>query len=285
MKLSTSGLRLAAGAAVDLHLHSHYSDGDWRPEALLDHLRDGGFALAAIADHDRVDTTAGLQQLAQEKRMPLLAAVEMTARWRGEMTDLLCYGFDPQGGALHELAGELLRRQQENTRAVCENLARRGAALPPEAVAEILAAPACRQPQALVALLAARGFGRDGPAAGRLAAEAGCRLATSDLAEVVEAAHRSGAVCLIAHPGRGDGWLSYDAGLLDEVRREAPIDGLEVTHPLHTPAQTAAYEAYARRRGLLISAGSDSHRPEKPPIRYRAGACRALLERLGIEVG
>jgi hypothetical protein len=91
-------------------------------------------------------------------------------------------------------------------------------------------------------------------------------------------------VCLLAHPGRGDGFATYDAQLLDEFRQEAPIDGLEVYHPLHTPAQATMYQEYARRHHLLISAGSDSHHPDRPPIKHRAELCRDLLERVGIQI-
>jgi hypothetical protein len=44
------------------------------------------------------------------------------------------------------------------------------------------------------------------------------------------------------------------------------------------------YLEYARQHKLLVSAGSDSHKPEKPPIKFRAELCRSLLERLGIQV-
>jgi hypothetical protein len=44
------------------------------------------------------------------------------------------------------------------------------------------------------------------------------------------------------------------------------------------------YREYAQRHHLLISAGSDSHKPEKPPVKYRAELCRALLERVGIQI-
>jgi hypothetical protein len=100
----------------------------------------------------------------------------------------------------------------------------------------------------------------------------------------VDAAHRSGAVCLLAHPGRADGFTTYDVHLLDRLRQEAPIDGLEVYYPVHTPAQTAMYQEYAQRHHLLTSAGSDSHRPDKSPIKYRAELCRGLLERVGIQI-
>lgn len=286
MNLSTAGLNLTADAAIDLHLHTIYSDGNWMPEQLLDHLAREHFGLVAITDHDRADTAVALQQLAQDKNLPVLVAVEMTASWRGEMTDVLCFGFDPEHSALHELAEGIWRRQRENTRKVYENLRSQGYVLAqsPATLSDILAKPSSQQPHELEALLKRQGYGQGEPSAGRIALEAGCAFATNDLAEVVEAAHRSGAVCLIAHPGHTDGFVTYDVALLDQVRQQVPIDGLEVYHPKHTPARTAMYEQYARRHHLLTSSGSDSHSPDKPPVKYRAELSRALLERVGIQV-
>jgi hypothetical protein len=208
----------------------------------------------------------------------------MTSTWQGEMVDLLCYGFDPTHSALSDLAQDLWRRQEENSRQVYETLQRQGYRLPSAALPAILAQPSARHPHAWVALLQEHGRGLGEPSAGRIALEAGCTYATSDPAAVVEAAHRSGGVCLLAHPGRGDGFVTFDAQRLDQFRREVAIDGLETHHPAHTPAQTAMYRAYARRHGLLTSTGSDSHGPDKPPIQYPAELSRGLLERLGISL-
>jgi hypothetical protein len=136
----------------------------------------------------------------------------------------------------------------------------------------------------LVALLQEQGYGRGEPSAGKMAWQAGLAFATHEPAAVAEAAHCSGAVCLLAHPGRGDGFVTYDLSLLDQFRREVAIDGLEVYYPRHTPAQTAAYRQYARRHQLLMSAGSDSHGLDQPPIKYRAEWSRDLLERVGIQL-
>ncbi len=112
MNSSTTGLVLAADAGIDLHLHTTYSDGKWTPGQLLDTLVQEQFGLAAIADHDRADTVAALQQLALDKHLPVLAAAEMTTLWKDEMsgkdelsgqdnmTDLLCFGFDPTPACL-----------------------------------------------------------------------------------------------------------------------------------------------------------------------------------------
>ena len=64
--------------------------------------------------------------------------------------------------------------------------------------------------------------------------EAGCKLEVNDLAAVVDAAHQSGAVCLIAHPGHKDGFVTYNVQMLDKLRQDIPIDGLEVYQPKHS---------------------------------------------------
>jgi len=241
------------------------------------------FGLVAVTDHDRVDTVASLQQLAAEKQLPLLAAVEMSASWQGELTDVLCYGFDPEHNALHDVAQEIARRQTENTREVYERLREIGYTFPnPLELVALLEKPSAQQPHALVALLKKQGYGT--PSAGKLITDAGFFWVTTDIAVVVDAAHQSGAVCLIAHPGRGEGYTRYDARLLDELRRQVPIDGFEVYYPAHTPEQIVMYREYAKTHRLLTSSGSDSHGPEKKPIKYRAELSRGLLERLGIHI-
>lgn len=284
MSLSTTGLTLSPDAAIDLHLHTVWSDGRWELAALLDHLVTEKFALAAITDHDRTDKLDEIQQMAREKHLPVLVGVEMSANWHGEMTDLLCYGFEPGPSALDDLARDLMHRQQENSRRVIETIGPLGYMLPPEIVTEVLETPSSRQSQALVDRLRDQGYDLGDPALQKMIMDAGLAIETSQPAEIVAAAHQSGAVCLLAHPGHKEGFVTYSEALLDEFRREAPVDGLEVYHPLHTPEMTAMFQDYAERHHLLISAGSDSHKPEKPPIKYKAELCGDLLERLGIKI-
>ena len=120
--------------------------------------------------------------------------------------------------------------------------------------------------------------------AGKIVWEAGCTFVTNDVAAIVEACHQSGAVCLVAHPGREDGFVTYNIELLDKLRQESPIDGLEVYYPAHTPEQTAMFLNYAQEHNLLISSGSDSHDLKKRPIKYPARLSRTLLEHVGIQI-
>lgn len=292
LELSTHNLVLAHDAAIDLQTHTVYSDGTWTPTGLIDYLLSAGFALAAITDHDRVDTAAELQRLACEKHFPLLVATEMTTSWKGAMTDVLCFGFEAENSALGELAGDVFLKQQANTRMIYDKLLAQGYTFParlegqpPDTIETVLQTPSARQPHELVAFLKRHGYGTEQPSAGKIITEAGFEFVTNPLEDVVEAARQSGGVCLLAHPGRSDeGFIPFDVDRLDEVRSSIPLDGLEVYYPLHTPEQTTMFLEYAHKHSLLTSSGSDSHGPEKKPIAYPAELSRGLLERLGIRV-
>ena len=287
MTVSTTNLVLSPDSYVDLQVHTTYSDGLWTPEELIDHLASENFGLAAITDHDRPDVASTLQQLAIEKRMPLVVAVEMTSAWHGQLMDVLCFGFDLDQRALTTLANDLNHRQAENTHEVYQNLVRSGH-IPKNQRGELstlLEIPSSRQPHALVDLVNKHGRGTGDPSAGKIVMEAGCTFATNEVEAVVDAAHQSGGVALIAHPGREDGFICFDSSLLDKFRKEVPIDGLEVYYPKHSAKQTAMFQKYATKYKLLLSAGSDSHTKDYPPIKYKAELIPALLERLGIHIG
>lgn len=277
-------LTLAADAPIDLQMHTTFSDGEWAPEELIAYLQREGFALGAITDHEGVAAAADLQRVARAKGFPLLVAAELTAAWRGQPTDMLCFGFDLAHPALRAVADDITRRQCENSRQIWDYVRAQGYPVPDDGALErILAQPGAQQPHSLFTALVGV-MGGDEAAADRAMTAGGFILANADIAEVVAATHQSGGVCLIAHPGRGGDYLIYTPPLLDELRAEVPIDGFEVYYPLHTAEQMVMFAEYAATHRLLTSAGSDSHSLRKPPIKYEAAQARALLERLGVRV-
>ena len=282
-------IHISSDTPIDLQLHTTYSDGRWSAEQLFDYLAQEGFGLVAVTDHDRVDTVASVQQLGTQKHVPVLAAVEISAQFHGKMADVLCFGFDPHDQALRAIADDVRQRQKNNAEEVYEELLRRGYQFPHRK--EHLAATEgeLRVAGDCGTLLIKQGYVEDWPNALKLVIDAGYREMKADLAQTVETAHRTGGVALIAHPGRGlrepQEFTYYTPELLDQVRTEIPLDGIEVYYPTHTPEQIEIYRAYAQQYDLLMSAGSDSHDPPgRMPIKYRAELCRKLLERVSIQV-
>jgi 3',5'-nucleoside bisphosphate phosphatase len=274
-------LHLSPDTPIDLQMHTTYSDGRWSAEQLFEYLADVGFGLVAVTDHDRVDTIESIQHLSTQKQVPVLAAVEISAQFHGKMADVLCFGFDPHNQALRTIADDVRQRQKDNAEQVYAELQRRGYRFAhPQ---DLRVAGDCG------ALLIKEGAVPDWPSALALIRDAGYREMKADMHQTVEMAHRSGGVALIAHPGRGlrepQEFTHYTPELLDQVRAEISLDGIEVYYPTHDSEQVETYLAYATQHDLLISAGSDSHGPPgRMPITYRAELCRRLLERVGIQV-
>jgi 3',5'-nucleoside bisphosphate phosphatase len=283
MEVSTSNLILAADAAIDLQIHTIYSDGIWEPMQLVEYLASEHFALVAVTDHDRLDGVAHIQHLAAMKHLPVLAAVEMTVQWRGNPANLLCYNFGPEHQRLRVLGEQVLQRQRENIHAVYDALRRRGYQFPRQEEVLHLSSGEPVQIRDMFLLLQEHGYGTVDLPIWRILIEAGLRQEANAIAEVCEAAHQASAVCILAHPGRQDVTL-FSESMLDQLCRDVPIDGLEVYYSHHTKSQQAAYLAYAHKHQLLIGAGSDSHTPERKPIKYRAEWCQNLLERVGVTV-
>ncbi len=283
---TAASIQLTPDASVDLHMHTTYSDGRWPAQQLIDFLVTEGFQLVAVTDHDRVDKIAEIQGLAAEKRLPVLAGVEMSTDWNGKMGHMLCYGFDPQQNELRPLTEKVVRLQLENTQAVNEELQRKGYPMPRQE--ELLKENdgKLRRPSDNAYLLREHGYASNWQTAMQMITEAGFTSIKANMAETVDAVHKSGGVCLIAHPGRREsGFTFYDAPLLDQLRSEIPIDGIEIYHPYHNKEIIATYLAYVEKHDLLFSTGSDSHCiPGRMPIKHRAEVSRKLLERLGVTV-
>lgn len=272
---------LSPDTAIDLQLHTTYSDGSWSAEQLFDYLAQEGFGLVAVTDHDRVDTVVSVLQLGAQKQVPVLAAVEISAQFHGKMADILCFDIDPRDRVLRAVVDDVRQRQKANAEQVYEELQRRGYRFPhPQ---DLRVAGDCGT------VLIKKGAVQDWPSALALITDAGYREMKADLAEAIEAVHYCGGVALIAHPGRGlrdpQEFTDYTPELLDQVRAEVLLDGIEAYYPAHSQEQVDAYLAYAQQHDLLISAGSDSHGPPgRMPIKYRAELCRRLLERVGIQM-
>jgi predicted metal-dependent phosphoesterase TrpH len=278
--------RVRGEDAVDFQMHTIYSDGSWQPVELLDYLAAHRFRAVAVTDHDTLAHDDELVALGAERGVIVLRACEVSTTWRGGRTDLLCFAGALISDTLTHFVRGIERRQYENTLAVHAELLRRGYVFPQMADEFTRQGGALRLPADNMRLLMRHGYAATAAVALQMIRDAGYEAIQAPLAEAVSAAHASGAVALIAHPGRdSDGIQLHSPAVLAEILTEIPIDGAEVLYPLHTPRQVEEFSAFIAERGMLRSAGSDSHGPRgRLPIPYPASSCATLLARCGVEV-
>jgi 3',5'-nucleoside bisphosphate phosphatase len=287
--VGTGSVFLAPDATLDLHMHTRASDGRWTPETLVEKAASLGLRVMAVADHDAVDSVTPVAELAAARGIAAITGVEVTTRWDGRQWHVLIYGADLDGTAFRALVEESRRRHVEAAERAIAGLRAGGYQVP-----SLDEAIDGRPPLPIYVMSA---LVRDGHAA---TLEEANRLVTQRLGvpfyidvplrEAVDAAHAAGGLAVLAHPGRFEPepiTAERLARLLSEAKdQEAPLDGLEVYYPTHTPEQVALYARLADEHGLVRTCGSDSHGPGLPrdPIPYPVAAVAPFLERCGFYI-
>jgi predicted metal-dependent phosphoesterase TrpH len=288
--LATERATLGPDDAVDLHMHTFASDGRWSPEELTSYLKEHGFRLVALADHDTMYSVPEMARRTHEAGIHFIPAVEMTTRWEKRQVHLLVYGIDPEASSSAPFMAVLETQQRqlrETSERMIELLDKHCRYIPSLHDLPEIKLGLQLTPHRVFTAMIRNGHGNNLYQAHNIVRGLGEPVVVDvPLDETVAAAHASGAVTIVAHPGRDDGFGILKDEDLDRMLAEIPIDGVEAHYRSYKDADTERYRNWAERNGLLVSSGSDSHWPNHPvnPIAHNARWVAPLLERLGYTV-
>ncbi len=257
---------------ADLHIHTRASgDSVLTAEEIFRAARATGMAAISITDHDSTAGVAAGLELADEYGVFLLPGIEINGSWRNQLAHVL--GYFPNGAptALGEFIAEQIdTAKRRNALAVIELMAQHGVPITPaEYDAETQAGGASGSP--LLRTLQKKGVVRDvDDYADRFYGDEykpdECFFPA--VTDVIASVKHLGGAAVLAHPGShgscGICHMDRDdiAGFVD-----VGLAGLEVHHPIHSDADTAAYAGVADELGLFKTGGSDSHGHASPEQR------------------
>ena len=243
---------------ADLHLHTVYSDGSYRPEALVLAAKRVGLAAIALTDHDTFDGIEETLAAGQQHGIEVIPGVEITARLDYEEVHILGYFFGD--GWQHPLLCAVLdhAKRQRDQRVV--EFAKRFKELDiPLTEQEIRQCSTCGTigRMHVAQALAKRGVVQSVDEAFQRFLRRGkpgfVDRPRMEVAEAIGHICRAGGMAVMAHPG-----LNNLDDRINEMKDQG-LTGLEVWHSRHTPAQTERYLALAKRLGLVPTGGSDCH--------------------------
>lgn len=244
---------------IDLHLHTTSSDGRLTPRELVARAAAAGITVMSVTDHDSVAGLAEARLAARDAGVELVDGIEVTAAHEGRDVHVLGYFIDPDNEAFNQFLREQRQRRVDRVRTIAARLAAHGAAVDVDA----LLAAAAKIPGASVgrptvarALVAAGHVTSVQEAFDRYLGTGRPAFVprTGETPETVVAiVHRAGGLASMAHPG-----VTRQPALLNSLP-DAGLDAVEGYHPDHTPEVRDELLAFARRRGLLVTGGSDFH--------------------------
>ena len=256
---------MALSSAIDLHIHSTFSDGLLKPAEVVDLAESQGLKAIAITDHDTAAGTDEAMQRGNEKKIEVLAGIEISS-WHGDTSmHILGYHFKHEDKKFNSRL-QLLQdgRESRNIR-IIENLNKLGIRVD------------------LGELLHYSEYGQTGrPHIARLLVDKGVTK-TIDLAfkyylrrgaaayaerfrfsalDAIAIIREAGGIAVLAHPSSLDPTLRSIPLLLKNLRKMG-LEGVEVYYPSHSPKAVKALLQMADEMGLLITGGSDFHGMER----------------------
>lgn len=263
---------------VDLHTHTTASDGCLAPEELIAAADRKKLAAVAVTDHDTIDALARARAAAEGYAdLVFVPGIEVSAKSATGTLHILGLGIDEGAPGLVELAGQLRQARDERNPKIVAKLQALGADIDMDDVRAVAAAdPSFGRSRIISRVHMAEALRRKGCV--RTAKEAfqryigdGCpafvdkeRLVPAD---VIATLREAGGLAALAHPVE----LEYGNRLqLERILRDlirAGLNGIEVYHSNHSPAQTRLYLDLARGHDLTVVGGSDFHGPAKPDAR------------------
>lgn len=273
---------------IDLHIHSHASDGHVAPAQVVAAAVAGGLDMIALTDHDTAAGVAEARQAARATELQVIPGIEVSTRFEDADLHILGYWIDPESAAIREHQTASAVRRQDRMRRMVERMQQLGAAVSYDEVVAT-AGPETRslgRPHLARALLAGGHIASYGEAFDRYLRDGGPAFVAQDFPTVregIEMIHAAGGFAVWAHP---------PIEVFDRVVREFTdwgLDGIECYRPNTPPAQSLLFETAARDLDLFPTGGSDWHGPFRMALgtfyvqeKDVGGLLRAAAERAGI---
>jgi len=252
---------MTAVSTIDLHLHSTASDGSYPAETIVAMAERNGVRVLALTDHDSLDGIPAAEERAQRSGIRVIPGVELSVSEAGIDVHLLAYGFDPLDKGLVAAIARYRDSRRERARKMLARLKGLGIKIQLEEVEEIAHGGALGRPHVAEALMQGghietfqeafqRYLGHHAPAY--------VPKQTVTLEEAVSVVREAGGVTVLAHPGT----LNRDHLIAAWAGRG--LDGIEVWHSKHAPADVTRFKGIAKQHNLLMTGGSDYHGERTP---------------------
>lgn len=285
---------------TDLHMHSRFSeDGEFTPSQLMELFHNAGAETVALTDHDTVAGVSEAKEAAERQGLNFITGIEIDCCLSGADFHILGYGIDITndffayveqnyarqfGDASDRMLAKLnamgLYPKKQDLDRIAKDSYWKGGYYH-ECFGQALLENPDYADEPLLEPFRPGGKYAANPLFGFYLAYfsqgAPCYVKTEfpEVGEVIRGIHSAGGLAIVAHPANN---IRDRHELLDELC-DLGIDGFEAFSSYHTLEQNQYYFTEAKRRGLLVSVGSDFHGKVKPAI----APCSTPYDREAVE--
>lgn len=258
---------------LDLHMHSHFSDGELSPQQLFALARQKQLHTIAITDHDNIEAYLNAEQSAKEHAIRLISGVEISSFWQRPSTkkshSVHIVALDLQDFApMQQLLLQQQHARAKRAREICEKL--QGLfrhdfltavqskvdgydeRITRSHIAEVMVEKNIvkRQQQAFDLYL------KEGK-------KAYVPFLGVEMAQAVACIHQCGGFAVLAHPTKYQ-LSATNLRYMVDLFKKSGGDAMELPPPQDNPATRLFIDRLIAQHQLKVSVGSDFHGVHKP---------------------
>lgn len=255
---------------IDLHFHSHYSEGALSVDQLLKQAKKFGFTVLSLTDHNVIAGVPEILEKAPRYDIKAISGVEIYTRYQNIALHLLGYNFNPENEKILEVMHELQNDNENKIKTSINNLKAEGFIIDehrlfnspsrnygavhilaemekePRNIEKIKRDLPTQHDDFFVKIEQYFGDGKPG------------KFTISEIPtdEAIKLIDMAGGFASLAHPGQQLSF-KYD-NIIIELKNHG-LRAIEVLSPYHNWHQIEHYQEMALNHKLLMTGGSDYH--------------------------
>lgn len=250
---------------ADLHIHSTFSDGHYEPSEVCRRAKKAGLSILSITDHDTLSGEEEKRAAAKKYNLLYVTGWEISAYEGDNKIHILGYNCDHQSKAYLDFTKRRIACSIERAKDSILKMNGAGISLTIEEVLKMRQEEDTPVHTMHIARAVAKKLGiSEGEAYNRYLGYG--KVGFSILGrptpkEAIDCILESGGFASLAHPGRIYMTIPEMEDLVSRLVKDG-MEGIECIYTTHTKEQTEYFCALAKKHGLLMTGGSDTHYEE-----------------------
>jgi 3',5'-nucleoside bisphosphate phosphatase len=259
--------------SIDLHVHSHFSDGTQSPTELVRLAAKSGVTALAITDHDTMDGVEEAFAASAVYGVEVVPGLEVSVVHEKKALHILGYFMDSTNQELADALAIIQEARDRRNEKIIAKLQALGINATREELLEISGVGQTGRPH-IAKLMMKHGLVRSIPQAFDEYLKKDGRAYVARFAysakEAIAFIDRAGGLAVLAHPIQVDKTLNSLETLLP-VLKSYGLEGIESYYPSQSKKMRKKIRKFAEKYNLLLTGGSDYHGDIRPGTRLAGG--------------
>ncbi len=242
---------------IDLHIHTHYSDGIFSPLEILEMAQKNNYDVISITDHDTLEGYKYAFQYIEKYNITLIPGVEISSYYKDKDVHILAYNFDADNKKLNDLLQNIQDNRMKRAEKIVEKLKNLGIFIQMEKVIAMAGKSNLIGRPHIARVLVKNGncnnnqeafdyfLGNDSPAY--------VKKRTPSIENICKTVEAAGGVTVLAHPH-----TLFNDNYVREILRKG-VGGIEAFYSTYNNESIAHYSKMAKEFDIIRTGGSDFH--------------------------